>query len=316
VIKLFFIFIFLINTTLADEESICRFFKYCNGSGTRSSRSAPSSGASASLNPANISHVKGFGIESVYQAHNPVGFNVVTGNGKIGALVSPTLENSFFGNRSIEIDEVMYERMEQKIQYDNKKFNFALGAKLIEKNDIGIDIGFSVKRNPDIKNLNWGGGLSLRYLALNFGAYFYQDDVKIDLEDYINPYNYRYYSSIYQSSTYQEKFSVATYTVGAKLKDVSLDFGVIKTRYKFYTESTSIYVYSSSYSYNKFLFNLAIRKESSNNLQYVDHSIIKNRDKFNVYYGAQYLLNQNVVVGLQYNNFLLNELSAMLTIFF
>ncbi|MDD4974706.1 MAG: hypothetical protein PHY93_10175 [Bacteriovorax sp.] len=314
-IKLVFLLLYFSNTSHAEDQDLCKYFKYCGGSSRKSSQSLPSSASAGNLNPGNISSVKGLGIETLYQPKNPLTFAIVTGNGRIGALVSPTLENSFFGNRSIEIDELLLARKLNKIQYENKKINLAIGAKILDKKNIGLDIGVSVKRNPQIKKINPGVGLSARFSFLNFGAYFYQDDVKVDLGNYVNPYTNILYSTTHQGTTYQEKFSVETYTVGTKIKSLSLDYGLIKTRYKFYQESTRISLYSSSYSYNSFLFNLALRKEDSPNLDFENGLMVIKRKKADIYYGAQYLVNHSIVVGLQYNNFLLHEWSATLTIF-
>jgi hypothetical protein len=315
VIKLVFLIFYFINNSHAEDQDLCKYFKYCGGSSRSSSQSLPSSATAGSLNPSNISSVRGLGFQTIYQPKNPLNFNIVTGNGKIGALVSPTLENSFFGNRSIEIDNLLLARKINKIQYKNKKINLAVGVKLVDKKILELDIGVSIKRNPDIKKINPGVGLSVRVSFLNFGAYFYQDDVKIDLANYTNPYTNILYSTTYNSSSYQEKFLVETFTVGTKIKNLSLDFGMINTKFKFYNEDTRIMLYSSSYSYKSFLFNLALRKEVSPNLDFHNGVLIVNRKKSNIYYGTEYVVNRSLMIGLQYNNFLLNEWSATLTLF-
>jgi hypothetical protein len=263
-----------------------------------------------------VSNVKGFGLETLYQVHNPLTFNLVSGNGKIGALVSPTLENSFFGNRSIEIDELNFERRINQQQYKNSKLNLAVGAKLLNAKHLGLDLGLSIKRNPDIKKINPGAGVTGRLAFLQFGAYFSEDDVKIDLKKFINPYSQLLYSSIYGSSTYQEKFSTETYTLGTNIQNLSLDAGLIKTRYKFYNENTRIYLYSASYTYKDFLFNFARRKEYSPNLALKNGFMVIERKKSEVYLGSQYFMNKHLVIGLQYNNFLLHEMSWTMTIYF
>ena len=313
-IKLITLLFISANVSLAADD--CLFFKYCGGASDRPSKSLPSASTSSSLNPSNLSNVKGIGLEALYQAGNPVGLGIVSGNGKIGALISPTLENSFFGNRSIEIDDVAYLRRINKKQYENSKLSLSVGAKLLNKKYVGLDLGVSVKRNPDIKNLNPGAGINGRLAIFHFGAYFYQDDVKVKLENYLNPVTQVAYSTFYKSNTYQEKFSVETYTVGATLKNLSLDAGVIKTRYQFYPENTRIHLYSASYGFKKWLFNIAWRKEYSPNLAYVDRKMISMRKKLENYYGVQYTLNRHFVVGLQYNHFLLHETSGTLTIYF
>ena len=104
--------------------------------------------------------------------------------------------------------------------------------------------------------------------------------------------------------------------MGTSIWKLSLDTGAIKTRYKFYSENTRIYLYSSSYNYKKFLFNYAIRKEYSPNLAYYYGNMIVQRKKSDYYYGVQYLVNNYFVLGMQYNNFLLKEWSGTLTIYF
>ena len=318
-IKILFLLLFFSSNAYAEDADLCRYFKYCGGSASSSGRgtkSIPSSAGSGNLNPGNISNVKGVGIEAIYQSNNPLSFNLVTGNGKIGALVSPTLENSFFGNRSIEIDDQFFLRKIYQTQYRNKKLNLALGAKLFDRSNAELSLGLSLKRNPDIKKINPGVGLSARLFFLNFGAYIYQDDVKINLENYVNPYTNISYSNSYGSSTYQEMFSVRTFTLGTRINNLTLDYGLIRTRYKFYSEETLISLYSSSYSYKKFLFNVALRNEESPNLDFFESNLIMKRKKSNIYYGAEYLLNNYFSTGLQYNYFLLDELSAKLTLFF
>lgn len=313
-LKVITLLILSINITLADDN--CLFFKFCGGGSSLEAKSIPSSATAGSLNPGNLSNVKGFGVETLYQSGNPINFSFVSGNGKIGALVSPTLENSFFGNRSIEIDDLNYNRQIAKKQFKNSKLSFAVGAKIIDNKFLGINLGLSLKRNPDIKNINPGIGLSGRISFFHFGVYYYQDDVKIELGNYINPYSNLLYSSIYNNSTYQEKFSVETYTVGTSINNFSFDLGIMNTKYKFYTDSTKIYLYSMAYSYKKLIFNYALRKEYSQNLAFINNTMTIMRKKDQAYLGVQYLMSQHISLGLQINNFLLNEGSGTLTIYF
>ena len=308
---------FTFNFAKAQDADLCKYFKYCRGSSEgRGNKSIPSSASSGNLNPGNVSNVKGFGIEAIYQDNNSLGVDLVTGNGKIGALVSPTLENSFFGNRSIEIDELFLARKISRKQYRTKKINLAFGAKLLAKKNVDLSLGISLKRNPDIKKINPGLGLTARLFFLNLGAYVYQDDVKINLDNYINPYSQVLYSTIYNSSTYQEKFLVKTYTIGTRIYNLTLDYGVIDTRYKFYNDTTKVALYSASLAFKKLLFNFALRNEESSNMDIYKNGLIINRKKSNRYYGIDYLVNKYLVTGLQYNYFLLDEVSAKLTLFF
>lgn len=260
--------------------------------------------------------MKGLGVETLYQPNNPVGFNVVTGNGKIGgALITPTAENSFFGNRAIEIDDVYAERRLLKKRYRTKKINVALGAKLIKSRNYAFDMGISLKRNPEVKKINPGVGFSARLWSLNFGAYVYKDDTKLALENYFDPYSMVPYQVRFSSPYYTESFVTTTLSVGTQIGNLSLDAGMIKTKYKFYQNDTAIVIYSSAYNYKKFLFNLAYRKESSDNLKESNGILTMERDKSDYYAGVQYLWNKHVNTGLAYNNFLLNDISFTLTLF-
>lgn len=302
---------------MADD--LCDFFMYCPGSRSlsrSSAQSVPTAGSAAGLNPSNVAKVKGFGLETVFQTKNSPLFNVVTGNGKIGALVSPTQENTFWGNRAIEIDDVYAERRQKKKQYKNKKLNLSVGANLYNSKKISFDIGASVKRNPDLKKLNPGFAASARLSIFTMGFYYTKDDVKIDLGNYVNPYTSTDYSSIYNSSTYTEKYSMLTYTLGIQLDNLTADAGFIKTKYKFYPQETNIQLWSISYTHKKYMFNLAQRKEYSPNLHYMSGTLVPQRKKTDYYYGVQYLYNKHILVGLAYNHFLLHEMSASLTLFF
>lgn len=300
------------------EDEICNYFKNCgNASQSSTSKSQPSSSIAANFNPSNISNIKGLGVETLFHPNNPVGFNLVTGNGKIGgALITPSAENSFFGNRAIEIDEVYAERRRVKKRYRTKKINVALGAKIIKGKNYALDLGLSIKRNSEVKKFNPGVGLSARLWFLTFGAYLYKDDTKIELKDYIDPYTLMYYQTKYGGSpTYTETFTAKTFSVGTQVGNLSLDVGFIKTKYNFYQNETSIVVYSSAYNYKKFLFNLAYRKESSDNLAEANGILTFQRDKKYAYGGVQYLWNKNVSTGIAYNNFLVNDISLTLTLF-
>lgn len=313
IILIFFSFIF--QASAQDDQ--CSYFKYCgNASQSSTSKSQPSASSSANFNPSNISNIKGLGVETMYQPNNPLGFNVVTGNGKIGgALITPTAENSFFGNRSIEIDEVYAIRRSEKKRYRTKKINIALGARILKRKNYAFDLGVSLKRNPDVKKINPGLGFSARLWFLNFGAYIYRDDTKIALGNYFDPYSQMLYSTRFSASTYTETFTTMTLSVGTQIGNLALDAGTIRTKYKFYTNETAIIIYSTAYNYKNVLFNLAYRKEISDNLKEKNGYLTMDREKVDYYGGAQYLWNKNVSTGIAYNQFLVNDISFTLTLF-
>ncbi|MFZ4714228.1 MAG: hypothetical protein ACOYL6_10965 [Bacteriovoracaceae bacterium] len=308
----------------AENPSLCQYFDIPSCSGVTkqkrrsSSQSLPSPATATNLNPANVSFDRGLGVEAVYQQNNPVGFSLASGTGKMGgALISSTLENSFFGNRVVEIDDVLYQREIHNYRYRTEKLNLAFGRKIIDGKIFGIDLGISIKRNPDIKEVNFGTGFSGRFGPFTFGASVYHDDVYIKLENYANPQNNQLYRTFYNADTYQERFKVESYTAGVKVKNFNFDTGMIKTKYKFYDDNTRVFLYSAAANYRNFLFNAALRKEFSPRQAYSNEGVmVTKRKKTDNYYGIQYSVNKNIILGLNYNFYLLQEFSFTTSIFF
>jgi hypothetical protein len=303
--------IFSSNVSFADDS--CAYFKYC---GSASAVKSSSSQSSPSMNPSNVARIKGLGLETLYQKNNPLAFSIVTGTGKIGgALISSTLENSFFGNRSLELDTDYFYRLIDKKRYRNKKISAALGIKISEKKNFDLDIGFTFKRNPDVRKINPGFGFSTRIGFMSLGAHVFKDDVKLNLQNYTSPYSYQLYSSMYNSATYEESFLVKSLTMGFKIKSFTLDIGYIQTKYDFYPEDTNILIYSGAYNFKKLLLSASFRKEQSSNLVLINDQAVIQRDKKNYAYGLQYIISKHFMLGVGYNNFLLNEYSATFTVF-
>jgi len=299
----------------------CQLFEYCRGGSSSSFKSAkssstPSTSSSAGLNPSNLSKIRGLGVEAIYQPNNPVNFGLASGNGRIGALLSPATENSFFGSRTIEINDVQKIRQRDKKQYKNNKYNFATGLNVVGKKKYGLDLGVSARWNEDIKMINPGYGVTLNLGPFHFGAFNYKDDIKIYLADYIDPYTSNPYSEIYPNSTYQETFWVETYTAGLKFRNFTFDYGVINVNYHFYHQNTRVYLYCSTYTWRNWLFLGALRKEFSPNFQYIKGNMVEQRKKREIYYGFQYLVNRHLALGMNYNYFLLHELSGSATVLF
>ena len=176
----------LISSSWAKDICDILDLPNCNGVSKQSRRtsnfSLPSPATAANLNPANVSVDRGFGGEFLFQANNPVSFNIVGGSGKFGgALISPTLENSFFGVRVPELPEKFLVRNQDQKRFDTKKLNFALAGKIARQKNYGLDFGLLFKRHSEVQKLRTGFGLSGRAWMFNAGASFYKDDFWFDL---------------------------------------------------------------------------------------------------------------------------------------
>lgn len=283
----------------------------CNGTSGQNRRtsnySLPSPATAANLNPANTTTDRGFGVESLFQANNPVSFNLVAGSGKFGgALISPTLENSFFGVRVPETAEDFLDRNQEKKRFDTKKYSFALGGKIIRQKNYGLDFGLLFKRHSEVKKIRTGLGLSGRFRFLSLGASVYKDDFWVDLKDDGDP----------ATKSYDESFMVRTFSGGIKFRNFSFDVGKIYTdKYKFTDEKIDITLYTASMAWNNWLFNYGMRREESPTPKFKDDILVPAKVKKATYAGVQYSWWRPLVVGVHYNYFLLNEVSATVTIF-
>ena len=303
----------------SQATDICEFIKMpsCRGV-TRQIRrtsagSIPSTTTAMSMNPANVTFDRGLGLDIMAQASNPLLFGLSTGTGKMGgALISGSIENSFFGNRAPEEPYAMADRIQGHKQYRNKKIGVALGARLISNKKAGLDIGIIAKRHPEIKKINPGIGLSGRVWKLSFGVSHYKDDYYIDFRNLTQPNS----NLPFPIKELQEDFTVTTYTVGTRIGDLALDYGVINTsKIDFYEDKTSISIFSASYHYNNFLLSGALRTENSSAPEIKDGIPRDNDEKSSIYTAIQYSVNAHIVLGIHYNYFLLKEPSLSATFF-
>lgn len=318
---LLIVFFFLPSASNAQVD-ICDLLNLprCTGVTKQSRRSSlqslPSPATSASLNPATVSFDRGFGIEAFHQSGNPPLFSVASGSGRIGAiLISSNIENTFFGNRLVEIDGKYMERFDEKRQYESKKLSFAVGANLFRKNKSGVDFGIILKRHGEVKDINPGAGISGRFGLLTFGASVYRDDFILLREDALQ-YPFGVYAPLVTNETYEEKFTVQTLTGGIRYRNFTLDAAIIKSKYKHFEEDTEIRLISGALTWKSFLFNLATRRETSELLKVEDGELVYDKTTSTVYGGVQASLGKHVILGVHYNYFLLEEVSFSGTLFF
>ncbi len=316
--------LFLMPVVQAGPKDICDLIDLPNCSGTSSQSrrtsnySLPSPATAANLNPANVSVDRGIGGEVLLQANNPVSFNLVGGSGKFGgALISPTLENSFFGVRVPELEENFLERNQDKKRFDNKKLNFALAGKIARQKNYGLDFGLLFKRHSEVKKIRTGLGFAGRAFIFNFGASYYKDDFWLDLEHTKLAGTNTTYSSVYGQKSYDESYQVRTFSAGMKIWNLSLDWGkIIADKYKFDDQRVDITILSASLAWKNWLFNYGMRTEDSLTPKFEDDMLVPAKIKKATYAGVQYSWWRPLVVGVHYNYFLLNEVSATMTVFY
>ena len=315
--------IFIPFSEAARTPDVCDLIDLpnCNGTSKQSRRtsnfSLPSPATAANLNPANASVDRGFGGEILLQANNPVGFNLVGGSGQFGgALISHTVENSFFGVRVPELSENFLERNKEKKRFDTKKINLALAGKIVRQKNYGLDFGILFKRHSEVKKVRTGFGLSGKLYMFSAGASFYKDDFWLDFKNTKMAGTGVPYSTITGKDSYDESFNVRSFSAGVKVMNFSFDYGkIITDKYKYTDEKVDITLLTASMAWKNFLFNLGTRTEDSSTPKFEDDVLKAQRVKKATYAGIQYSWWRPLVVGVHYNYFLLNEVSATMTFF-
>lgn len=243
-------------------------------------------------------------------------FSVVSGTGRMGgALISGALDNSFFGNRVPELDVDFLKRNKDDKQYRNSKLGLSAGGKLIRQRNVGLDLGLILKRHSEVKKINAGAGFSGRLYFLHFGASVYRDDYFLDLTKTIDPGTGVPYSVLLGKDFQKESFTVSTYTLGTRIKNLSLDVASIRSEIDYYEDPTSIMIYAASFNFRDFLFNAALRKEHSNAPKFENDILKIEEDKSGMFFALQYSLSRHIIFGVNYNFFLLNETSLSATLF-
>lgn len=317
----------LLLTFLITSESfakdLCDLLELNNcGTITRISRrsslqSLPNTTTAASFNPATVSFDKGLGVEMMYASNNPVQFSLAGGTGKVGAaVISTSVENGFFGNRTVELDGVYANRIDKKKIYKSEKITLATSFKLYRKKNFALDLGVMAKRHSEIKKINPGAGLSATLGPLTFGASIYQDDFQLKLIDVSKYPTGTVYDTVFTDDTYTEKFTVTTLSGGLRLWACSVDGGIIKTKYKEYEEPSTAQIIAASCIYKKARFMLATRTEKSNALKYNDNELVMTETQSKTFWGVQGAFGKHLILGISYNYFMLDEYSLNASIFF
>jgi hypothetical protein len=106
---------------------------------------------------------------------------------------------------------------------------------------------------------------------------------------------------------------------GSRIKNFFFDIGLLQTKYKFEQSIPSkTLIVSGAYTWNRLLLNLAYRNEESAAPQfnYSNNSFEWKKNKRNYYGGIQYAINRFIILGTQYNYFLMKDVSFSATVFF
>lgn len=279
---------------------------YCFGSGQRRSVSAaPSTTSRINLNPSAVPTQKSFGIEVIgYKGEGDLG--IVRGFGRVGAALTPSnSEETFFGAPGFELDNELLARKIDAQKYKNQKYTLATAFNLFEKGSglrqASLNLGLLAKYNSITKATTPGGGLSGILGPFIFGYSVYRDETLISSSDPL--------------ATAKVQSIVETYSVGVYLNSLILDYSTLRIQN---TEVLFVDLLTMSLFVKKFIFSASQRIENSNRAGYNFRAkeLEYEQKQVEYFYGIQYRVTPNILIGGLYNYYLLREASVTGTILF
>lgn len=277
------------------------------GRGPKSESS--STGGKVKINPAAVPTDNAFGIETItYNIYTD--FGLVRGNGRIGAAISPSnSEESFFGPPGFADPIETVIRKYERRKYPSQKVTLATAFDLAQKKgstfkSYSLKFGVMGRYNRLTKEASPGVGLTGAVGPISFGGSVYDDQTKIDLDDFDGDGN----SPVY-------KYQVRTYSLGLFLSSLVLDYSHLSLDTDYVN---TVELYTASLYLKKLILTVAKRVENSPNPAYnfetqtLEYKQIKEEN----FGGIQYSMTKNLMLGILYNYYLLHEYSISATLFF
>lgn len=309
----------------------------CNNSKRSLNRSAgaslPSVNSAAFTNPAAISLSRGVGVESIhYNGFAQLG--LVTGTGRVGAAISnfPN-DGTFFGNTAMESNFSSRLRYTERTPYDGDKFVLATGFNLFggkKKKGLQADVGLMYRRQTEIEEDYFGGGLTLSYnkiISVGFATYedVFYEDLRGKTQDVINSDGSVVENVVFPVDSaylYSADVNVTSYTAGLKFSKLALDYVKFVSSFtnqtsNFDVDQVESQIYNLSYFYTTWIFSYGRRYEKSFR-EIVDEAgnFKTQKEKWDSFLGAQYATSNGFLLGAFVNYYLQDDLSFGITYFF
>lgn len=303
-----FILIFWNSPSHAEFDLECYIKGNCSRVGGGSSSNA-SAGNEIRLNPASVPMEKGFGVEVVY--FRTPEWSIVQGLGRAGASISPAnSEETFFGPPAVEYSPDYLERHISGRKYESQKYTLSTAFKVAEtgsgRSRFNLSLGAMAKYNKYTARTTPGAGLAGSFGPILFGASVYLDETQLDpeLDANLRPSPIRY--------------KVQTYNLGLYLTSVILNYSNLQMIPEIGSSKSTISVFMTSLLTKQFVFNFALRTEDSYRSWYNPNTqALENQQFKNDYFlGFQFRMSKNLMSGIFYNYFMVNELALTGTLFF
>ena len=292
----------------AFGEVECHLYEEgCIGNKSRSPTANPTSSSSVRINPSAVPTEKGFGIEVISFGSN-YDFGIVKGLGRVGAAISPSnSEETYFGPPGLELPEDTAYRKKNQLKYPSQKYNLASAFNIVDNNKSGMskataNLGLMAKYNKLTGATTTGYGLSGIIGALTYGFLTYKDQTLIESQVY--------------NTTYPpaEKFLVYTYSLGLYFTQFIFD---LSSMVMVGSTTSKVDLATLSILHKRMIYTFSRRAENSDKYEYdyVTNTITSKKWKTEYFFGVQYRMSANIMVGALYNYYMLKDISLCATLF-
>lgn len=307
----FLVLAVFMDPDLALAELCDHTKKYCglSSGATSSAGGAPTRGSKIRINPSAVPLEKGLGLEFIYFDQS-LDFALVQGLGRVGAAISPSnSEETFFGPPAIEITDAFLERKVGKHKLPAQKYTLATAVGLITNKRSGLkraelNLGIMGKYNTITKSVLPGGGLSGVLGPFTFGYSAYKDQTLLDYAPY----------ALDLKQTVDAH--VETYSIGAFFNSIAIDYSSLK---EVITDQPAIItVVTGTLLLKRSLLTVSFRTEKSDRpaFDFETQELKVQENKQETFFGAQFIMGNNLMLGAFYNYYLMREVSFGATVFF
>lgn len=293
-------------------EGICNLGEFECGRkrSTRTASANPGSSSRISINPSAVPTEKGLGFE-VIGFKGAFDAGLVRGLGRVGAAISPSnSEDTFFGAPAYEYDADYLTRKTGREKYRQQKVTLATAVNLFEYKRsalrrMSLNLGVLGKYNQTTYATTPGAGLNGILGPFTFGYSVYRDETQLAtaVDD--------------DGGLIRDKVQsiVENYSVGLYLNSLVLDYSTLRLQN---SDVDRVDLFTVSLLLDRWVLSFSERRETSRRPSFNYHfeKLDAEATKHEHFYGAQFKITGNFMVGLMYNYYLLRELSGSLTLMF
>ena len=307
-LALFIFFCFgVFEPARAMFDGICNLgeFKCGRARTSRSASANPSSNSRISINPSAVPTERGIGIEAIgYKNLYDVG--LVRGLGRVGAAITPSnSEDTFFGAPAYEATEELHLRKLERDKYRGRKVTLATAFNLFEHKKsalrrFSLNLGVLGKYNQTTYATTGGAGVNGILGPFTFGYSAYRD------ETLLTPIGL---------DPYKVQSIVENYSVGIYLNMLVIDYSTLRMQN---TAVDHVDLITGSLLFDRWSISISERREYSRraNFNFQTGDLFFQEKKVEQFYGGNFRVTGNFMVGLMYNYYLLREVSGSVTLMF